>query len=517
MRRKEFGDFQTPLELAQQILQVMQRDFDTNWSRLLEPTCGHGNFIRAALDSSCHFDEIIGIEIQAEYAQRARQIPTNSTRLEIIQSNIFTFDSRALNWHTDGNLLILGNPPWITNAELSALDSTNIPLKSNFKHLSGLDALTGKSNFDVTEYIWIKLLHEMQQQTATFALLCKTAVARKVLTYAQQQRLPIVDARLYRINSQQWFGAAVDACLFSLSLADDTPDYTAKVYAGLNAVEPEQTWGFVSGRLVSDIATFRRLSHVYRVSPLEWRQGIKHDAASVMELVRTDSGWINKQGNHVDVEDEFRYPLLKSSDIQHGSQRAMTKAVIIPQRTIGEDTLRLAQIAPRLWHYLKQHEALFLSRKSSIYKNKPPFSIFGVGDYSFAPYKVIVSGFYKVPFFLSVGSVAGQPMMCDDTAYLLPCETALQAALISALLNHPETIQFIKSLMFSDSKRPITKSLLQTIDLVALLHHLPLTDIRRDTQRLLQQMPAEKQAAIPGTTAELLRVLLPKNHQPLLL
>ena len=100
MRRKEFGDFQTPLELAQQILQVMQRDFDTNWSRLLEPTCGHGNFIRAALDSSCHFDEIIGIEIQAEYAQRARQIPTNSTRLEIIQSNIFTFDSRAFSMIT---------------------------------------------------------------------------------------------------------------------------------------------------------------------------------------------------------------------------------------------------------------------------------------------------------------------------------------------------------------------------------------------------------------------------------
>ncbi|MDQ7033906.1 MAG: hypothetical protein Q9P01_03435 [Anaerolineae bacterium] len=109
-KRKAYGDFQTPIDLAQQVLELVQRDFGSDRSRILEPTCGLGNFIQAALNTSDSFDEIIGIEIQSDYVQQARHIQKPNTRIEIIQDNIFTTDMQHLDWHTEGNLLVIGNP-----------------------------------------------------------------------------------------------------------------------------------------------------------------------------------------------------------------------------------------------------------------------------------------------------------------------------------------------------------------------------------------------------------------------
>ena len=42
--RKDLGDFQTPLELVELVLEVLN-DSGQNWGRVLEPTCGSGHFI----------------------------------------------------------------------------------------------------------------------------------------------------------------------------------------------------------------------------------------------------------------------------------------------------------------------------------------------------------------------------------------------------------------------------------------------------------------------------------------
>ena len=48
--------------------------------------------------------------------------------------------------------------------------------------------------------------------------------------------------------------------------------------------------------------------------------------------------------------------------------------------------------APRLWSYLQAHAGSFTNRKSSIYRGQPPFALFGIGPYSFAPFKVAIGG-----------------------------------------------------------------------------------------------------------------------------
>ena len=59
--------------------------------------------------------------------------------------------------------------------------------------------------------------------------------------------------------------------------------------------------------------------------------------------------------------------------------------------------------------------------------------------------------------------------MLDDTCYFLPCSTALEAAVLTALCNDPITLGFIASISFRDAKHPITKKLLQRLDFLAIL------------------------------------------------
>ena len=77
-------------------------------------------------------------------------------------------------------ILVIGNPPWVTNSDLGQLGSNNLPTKTNFQGLRGFDARTGKSNFDISEWILVRLIEALPPDGA-IAMLCKTMTARKVL------------------------------------------------------------------------------------------------------------------------------------------------------------------------------------------------------------------------------------------------------------------------------------------------------------------------------------------------
>jgi hypothetical protein len=170
--------------------------------------------------------------------------------------------------------------------------------------------------------------------------------------------------------------------------------------------------------------------------------------------------------------------------------------VIVTQKKIGEDTRILQQSAPRLWKYLESHSEQFDKRKSSIYKNKPPFSIFGIGDYSFSLYKVAISGLHKQPRFKIIHPINNRPVMLDDTCYFISCDSLESAILLACLFNSGLCLDFLKSITFLDAKRPITKILLQSIDLDALLNHIP-------QEQLIKRATSEYQSSLTNSDKEL--------------
>ncbi len=488
--RKEFGDFQTPEPLTRLILDTLVSTART-WERILEPTCGLGNFITGIaahpqISPQAHF---IGVEIQASHLAKATERMAHkrlAQRVELIHANIFDLNlAHDLTWRTQGDLLIIGNPPWVTNAELTVLHSNNAPRKSNFKGLPGFEAITGSANFDIAEFILLKLIRELEHEQPTIAMLCKTSVARNVLQFIAAHKIPVFDVWIRKIEAQTWFQASVDACLLYVSLGGTNLLQNVPVYADLLVQTPQTMMGFSQGILIADQDKYQHNAIIEGVSELTWRQGVKHDAASVMELECTPQNILhNKLGETVCVEAEYVYPLIKSTALFHRRTTQIDRRVIIPQRNIGKDTSNLVEQAPKLWAYLQAHRSAFDARKSSIYRNRAEFSIFGIGDYSFAPYKVAISGLHKTPHFSPVGQFDGRPVMFDDTCYFLPCHSPRQAALLSSLLNHPLCQLFLASVMFKDAKRPITKKLLQRIDLKQLLALVDSSTFRREVETL---------------------------------
>ncbi|MHA2202960.1 MAG: methyltransferase domain-containing protein, partial [Candidatus Hodarchaeales archaeon] len=152
----EFGDFQTPNELASEVIHHLKL-LGLSPSSIIEPTCGTGSFIFACLDL---FSEakIIGIDINSNYldliSEKLSQINISKT-VELHQANFFELDWPKKIEELTEPVLIVGNPPWVTSSEIGVLGGANIPVKSNIHGFQGLDAKTGKSNFDISEWMII--------------------------------------------------------------------------------------------------------------------------------------------------------------------------------------------------------------------------------------------------------------------------------------------------------------------------------------------------------------------------
>ena len=134
---REFGDFQTPLLLVDAVLQCLTSS-GKEWSRVIEPTCGRGNFIEGLLKLAQPPEEIQGIEVQEAHAKCASRVAIQSARTRVVIQRANLFDlrlQRDVQWSGKGPLLVVGNPPWVTNAELGSLESSNLPVKTNLKGL----------------------------------------------------------------------------------------------------------------------------------------------------------------------------------------------------------------------------------------------------------------------------------------------------------------------------------------------------------------------------------------------
>ena len=478
-KRSEYRDFQTTYKLACQVSDLLEQN-GAKPQLLIEPTCGKGSFVIASLNAFPSLEMVVAVEIHKPYVWTCKfgviefflshpQMRKPIIRIE--HHNVFEFDfGNVARDNIEKQVLVIGNPPWVTNSKLSSLESDNLPPKSNFKRHAGLDAITGKGNFDIAEYITFMMLDAFQHSNGTFAFLVKDSVIRNVVANQKKRSYRVAELTKSAIDSKREFNVAVDASLFQCKL-NSGPDMFCTEADFYHRNKTLKKFGWVGDHFVSDMQLYEITSECDGESPFEWRQGLKHDLSSIMELQKTESGFINGLGQRVDIEDELVYPLVKSSDLRRVIIESTRKYVIVTQKHVGQDTSFLEQALPRTFNYLNQSRAQFKHRKSTIYRNRPDFSIFGIGDYSFSPYKVGVSGLYKQWQFSLVLPLGEKPVMLDDTCYMLGFDTLDFAAYAAIVLNSPVVREFLRSVSFQEAKRVITKELLMRIDLLRVVTH----------------------------------------------
>lgn len=480
--KREYGDYQTPDFFALSICKYLREKRRINPSIVIEPTCGTGNFVKNSLIFDV--EQIFGIELNPEYCELCQNSITDP-RVQIINADFFSFDFATV-IKNKRNVLVIGNPPWVTNSTLSMLVSANLPRKINFKGLKGIDALTGASNFDICEYIILRLISFLYGTNSTVAMLCKTSVARNVFAEMKRSKIPFNACDFFEFNANKVFGINTSACLLVIELSDKSvsPDFCG-VYSFDKPEMLVNRINYQAGKLHNQATC--KCDDFSGKSCFEWRQGVKHDCSKIMELTLKNRYWVNGLSEIVDIEPDYVYPLVKSSMFKSAIIDSSDKYVIVTQKAIREDTSHIKTDAPKTWQYLSAHREFFEKRKSKIYKNAPDYAMFGVGEYSYASYKVGVSGFYKKPLFSLLSSENGYPIMADDTSYFICFPTYDAAYTAMLILNSPNVQKFLGSIAFLDSKRPFNKKVLDQIDFYKVLEVMQI-DVLIATERQLGLM-----------------------------
>lgn len=462
MKKVEFGDFQTPLSLAQKCCELVYKIIKP--TKIIEPTCGMGSFIEASYEVWGNSVKYEGYEINNEYVDSIKKNNKNLFKIaKIKNTDFFSLDISSL-LKDEKKVLLIGNPPWVTNSKLGQLSSTNLPKKSNIKGLSGMDAMSGKSNFDISEWMILKLCEELAKSKGVLAMLCKTSVARNVFQHLNKTQKQSTAFKIFKIDSKKEFDVSVDACLFVVDYLNGGEQNICETFAELDLKSKSSKIGIIEKRVIADLVAYSStVNKVLGETLIPWRSGIKHDASSVMELYEADGRLLNGLDEIVDIEDEYVFPLLKSSDLANDRLKA-NRYVIVTQKKVGDDTSHLKASAPKLWKYLNKHKDKLDGRKSSIYKTQSSFAMFGLGDYSFKPFKIAISGLYKNVKFCLLKSVDGKSIMVDDTCYQLGFSSLGEAKKHLSILESDLIFDYLRSLIFFDAKRPINTDILNSID-----------------------------------------------------
>lgn len=477
--KREYGDYQTPASFAEKVCICLKERYHIEPTAVIEPTCGVGNFLKSSLIFNAN--EYYGIEINKEYCDICES-EIRDGRVRIINSDFFSFSTKNL-VRDDGQVLIIGNPPWVTNSTLSSIGSNNLPSKKNFKGLKGIDAMTGASNFDICEYIILQLIGEYRNTNTTIAMLCKTSVARNVFKELKRNHVNFLSCDTLEFDALKVFGINASACVLIIRLSKDesSPD-TCDVYALDDPSALKMRFGYSDGKFYSNLGT--KTEDFDGRCCFEWRQGVKHDCSKVMELTMRDGALQNRQKQEVVIENDIIFPLVKSSMFKAPIIHDFSKYVIVTQRKAREATDHIKWELPKTWEYLCDNLTFFNNRKSSIYRGAPPFSMFGVGDYSYSKYKVGVSGFYKHPMFSVLYSDDEKPVMTDDTSYFICLDSYDMAYVAMLTLNSKNVQEFLTSIAFLDAKRPYTKKVLERIDFGKIINSLSFSDLQKTEREL---------------------------------
>lgn len=474
--KKEYGDYQTPLIFAKKVLEYAQENFRINPDLIVEPTCGVGNFIRAL---RIYYPEtpIVGNDINREYLL---ELENDFDNLTLHNENIFKFDFKKIIKEDYEEYLIVGNPPWVTNTNLSKYESKNIPMKNNIKNYGQFEAKTGMSNFDVSENIIIHIIEKFRQLNTTIIFLCKYNVACNIFEYLVKTRAFPARVNIVKFNAMQIFGIDSSSCILIIQFNENNKEIKSCTVNNLNNPHEHYRIGIKNGKLYSNIDNDIDIDGK---CCFEWRQGIKHDCVKVMELEKTGTKYKNKKEDLVELEEDLLYPLLKSSNVKIPIVKESGQKILVTQHKLKEDTSYIKEKYPLTWTYLEKNKEYFDKRKSSIYQKAPDYSIFGIGEYTFKKYKVAISGFYKRGLFSLVYS--DKSMMVDDTCYYISFDNYDEAYVTMLILNSDIVQGFLKNIVFLDSKRPYTKKVLKRIDIKKTVKLLNFDDLT-ETENMLE-------------------------------
>lgn len=514
-RRLALGEYYTPRGIAD--LAVAELDV-AHTDRVLDPGCGAGVFLTACLDEIATSDQqdvsatdrlarctssVVGFDLnpvavkaaKLAYLCRLFDDLAASDRDEI-SVPVFLTDSLALVREPEirfrGDPLdeqfdaLVGNPPWIPWQRVA--DRVKDGLRENYVEKlglqphSGMDARLGHSNDDLAvPFVWICIHRYLRTGgTATFVLK-RDSMRGPAGAVLRQLRVGDRDLALTHVQD---FGAVepfpevgANAALYTFSADTDnsfpipttvwtardgtTPEYgsLAALERTLSATETElhpldptdATSAWV--RADAERGALGDCDH-------EIRHGLKDDANDVFGLDRPDLAT---------VDADLVYPYIKS---RHVRKYGLTghDLRLVPMESAGADNESwLRDTYPATYEYLRGHRGELEGRSSSWLDSGAFYSMFGLGEYTWAPYKVVWCRLGFKPDFAVVSTRTdpdlGEKIVVPGDHYMfIATGDAETAHVLCALLNSAPYQRTLRDIT-SEGKASLSKSVVSELAL----------------------------------------------------
>jgi hypothetical protein len=149
-----------------------------------------------------------------------------------------------------------------------------------------------------------------------------------------------------------------------------------------------------------------------------------------------------------EIEPDLLYPLLRGRDVQRWNAQPSAWILMVqdPKQRQGYDEGWLQKNYPRTYGYLKRFDEVlreraafkrYFTRKDKngrIVETGPFYSMFDVGTYTFAPWKVVWTRLARIEAAV-ICLHEGKPIVPQETVTLVECSSANEALYICALVN----------------------------------------------------------------------------------
>ncbi|MCD6489633.1 MAG: hypothetical protein J7K20_02770 [Thermodesulfobacterium sp.] len=142
------------------------------------------------------------------------------------------------------------------------------------------------------------------------------------------------------------------------------------------------------------------------------------------------------------IEPDLLYPLLKGRDVQRWKAQPSAWILMVqdPEKRQGYNEEWLQKNYPHTYGYLKRFEKVLRRRASRgvsdmLKKGASFYTMFAVGTYTFAPWKVVWPNIASMLNAAVVGSSEGKVIVPQHIVTLVACETEEEAHYICALIN----------------------------------------------------------------------------------
>ncbi|MCX7856020.1 MAG: SAM-dependent methyltransferase, partial [Anaerolineae bacterium] len=392
---------------------------------------------------------------------------------------------------------VVGNPPWINWESLpQAYRDRSAPLWRDyglFVH-SGMDTILGKGKKDFSTLMTYVVADRYLKPGGKLAFVITQSVwktsgaGQGFRRFRLGQRGP--DLRVLHVDDlshlQVFEGASTRTSVFVLRKGEPTRypvpytlwrktergrglDYdstleevlaqTRRLPLAAAPVDPEDP---TSAWLTARPKALSAVRKVLGRSEYEAHAGVTTWANSVywLEKVaeRPDGLWVVRNITEgakreaepvtVEIEPDLLYPLVRGRDVQRWLAQPSAYLLMTqdPQRRRGLDPKLLQARYPKTWAYLKRFEGVLRQRSGfvryftrqqgrEVVETGPFYSLFNVGEYTFAPWKVVwreQAAWFTVAV---VGPQEGKAVIPDHKLMLVDCRDKQEAHYLAAVLN----------------------------------------------------------------------------------